>query len=56
MDWVRIIQKAIDDIEAELCGDISADVIAEKGHILHYSLLMVNITKRGLERNSFKRY
>ena len=36
MDWVRIIQKAIDDIEAELCGDISADVIAEKHHVSSY--------------------
>ncbi|MDD5934327.1 MAG: helix-turn-helix domain-containing protein [Clostridiales bacterium] len=36
MDWVRIIQDAIEDIEANLCGDISADIIAERHHISSY--------------------
>ena len=36
MDWVGIMQKAIDDIEAELCNDLSADVIAEKHHVSSY--------------------
>lgn len=36
MDWISIIQNAIDDIEADLCGDISADSISEKYHISSY--------------------
>ena len=36
MEWIRIIQNAIDDIEADLCGDISADIIATNQHVSSY--------------------
>ena len=36
MDWIKIIQQAIDDIEADLCGDISADSIAMNQHVSSY--------------------
>ena len=36
MDWINIIQRAIDDIEADLCGDISADSIAMNQHVSSY--------------------
>lgn len=38
MDWIRIVQKVIDEIDAELCGDISADIIAERHHVSSYYL------------------
>ena len=38
MDWITIIQKAIDEIDDALCGSISADILAEKHHVSSYYL------------------